>query len=264
MLTIRNIDIQNLRNRLGELARFTKASHDDIVRQQGGLLMRDLVMDAPPQRLSKSQQKAEEFSRNVFAPMPKEPFPISKRGTGMMVWLFSGPLFLLGADRRNYMPDIGSSEMRRLYAIRARQGSFGRRYDRIGKRDPQPVIKLNRIVVSRGALREFNRSLRNSFGKLKGAWSTGWDFIGVKSRLPNWIRRHQNNGKGSYLLTRGENPTLTLVNRSNGVESEYSRRAITHALRKRAGAIAADIRNQLRGNYRKAGFKNSSAKFSLN
>lgn len=263
MLAIQNFDITRLRVRLNEFKQFTGKSDDEVVRNQGGLLMRDLVKDAPPKNLAESQRKAEGFAKNVFAPMPNDTFQSTQRGQGDIAWLYSGPQFILGTARGNYQPNLSTEAMRSVYAKESRKKTFGKRYERIGKRGQQAVIRLNRMVVRRGNLRQFTAGLRNTFGKLKGAWSEGWDLIGVKASLPNWIRRHHGKGRGSFLLTSGTKPTLTLINRANGVESEYSRRAISHALRRRAGAIAADIRRQIQGNYRRAGFKNAKG-FSLN
>lgn len=264
MLSIKNWDITTLQVRVGDFQRHFGLSKDEAILRQGGLLLRDLVMESPPKTLASSQKKAEDFAKNVFAPMPRDVFTKSQRGgKNGITWLYSGPQFILGVNNEDYQPGKSASDLRAIYKTASRKGSFGKRYERIGKRGGQAAIRVKRMVVGRQNLRALIKQIRDSFGKLKGAWSEGWDFFGVKFPLPGWIRRHQGKGRGSYLLTKGEKSSLTLINRAHGVESEYSRRAITHALRRRAGAIQADIRNQIRGAYRKAGFR-SAARLSLN
>ena len=182
-------------------------------------------------------------------------------GQGDMVWLASGPRWLLGVGREDYKPDVSMSDMDALYKNRRLFNKSSLSTNKSipqGARGHQSVSRLNRIVVNPMALALFVAAKKLSGGKFKASWAVGWDFLKPSAKLPKWVGKHVTNGTapGAFISELGHSwlGKLTFISHAPGCEDEKNFQKFRAALRHRAAAMKADMKNLSRGAYNKSGF----------
>jgi hypothetical protein len=244
--------------RWGAELRLTK---EQVLRQQAGLLMQDLVNVTGPKSLEHLGKQIDRDTRKVFAPMPKIPLE-HQRGRGF-VWLLAGPDFLIGTQPINMHTLDSVDDLERIYrtsnqlTAQIKEKSL----TKIGMHGKQDVYRWNRLIVARKTLSAFQARQKLKGGAFKAAWALAWDTLRTGSRLASWVRRHIDNrtAKGSYIdmLSAPGKSFFTFINRSPGSTDERNLQKFRAALIHRTEAMLADLKNQMRGAYRRAGFKHA-------
>lgn len=265
MIAIQGIDLTLMNTRMNRYVTELGMKASDVTKQQAGLLLRDIVNHSGPVNLAKSQKQAVEFSKNVFNQVRPAQFAFKRpqQGTGEMRWLAAGPQFLLGTDAANFQPEMSVEQAANIYFEKTKANKFGPSYVRAGRRGKQHVMKLNRIVIRRGTLRSLQKIITEGFGKLKASFAVGWDELGVKGRLPAWVKRHiqksKSNGRGQVIVNlKSTRPSVTIISRANGCTGEKSLAVIKGAVRYRSAAMLKDLALYAKGIKKHAGFKLSN------
>lgn len=256
------VDTTKLTATLRRYASELNLSFQKVVRHQAGLLKVDIVAALPPKNLARSKQQAEKDARKVFFPKPVKTFTGSQAEGKQMRWLYAAnqpARVLVGVSRADYQPELSADQMRRVqYETRLR----GKAWEQIGtrgKNNPFKVMRLNRVVVARGRLKQHIKALKDSFGKLKASWAVDWERFNIARTLPGWIRKHVPTAKGRTvdMSKLADTPFVEIISDATGVSKPQALKAIRAAVKKRVGAMTADLRNQLRGAYKRAGFANA-------
>jgi len=248
-----SIDVQRLVDCIRKTAVEMGTTCEGELRRQVRLLASDIVRSSPPVDRQKTYQAIDRMGAMLFYPLP---FPnmigvAKKSKPDGTLWLYASPRFLVGVSREKYNLDISA----RTIAL-ARKGGTRMRGERkwidAGSRGMQRVMILNKRVVRPTSLTEGMAIAKSNVGKLKGAWIGAGLNLGLAVDGPDWAAKHATDGHGyGYLEGRF---TMVIGSRARGVGGERSLDAIHWALRGRAAKAAKDLKNQLQGLYKRAGF----------
>lgn len=272
-LTLRG-DISRLNERMGKYARELKLVPRDVVKMQAGLLARELAEGAAPRSKSALERSIEKDVSKVYAPAPRQMIPMAHRQGKGFVWIMATPNVVMGVKPNDYHLDDSIEDLTRLFH---KTNPRGNRYEQMGarretlgnaimraarSRGAQKVVRLNRIVVRRGVYRDYITALKKRAGILGGSWVIAWPVLQPKGRTPAAYKfRHVEDGtaRGTYIDGLGIPgfPKFSLVNRAAGCENPRQIEMVRGKLIYRLEAMTADLRNQLRGAYKRAGFKSA-------
>lgn len=257
------LSIANLNSRIQTWAKAVGVTLPQALLKQGGALKVELMRGAPPRDLSRSKKQATKDVKKSFFPKPTETFKGAKAQGKGMIWLYAGKnggRFLAGVHPEDFIPNASDEAMRAIHAESKKQfrGAAWHRLGERGKDNPFKVFRINRTVVNRGRLRAFTRLVQNSFGKLKASWVVDLGLFRNNANVPQWIAKHIQSGeaKGATVMNlNSDKPFVRIISRANGVEHSRSRENVRRAVKRRAGAMLADIRLHLQGIKKKVGFK---------
>lgn len=233
-----------------------------VVRQQAGLFKQEVVNALPPRNVKKSKEQAISDTKRVFFAGKEgtqlKPFFGPKAEGAEMRWIYAGPKYLVGVFKDDWKPSMGVVEMQREMNA-YRNGHFrGAGWHQTKQRGAQHIYRVNRIVVRRSQLEMLRKQISANFGKLKASFAVDWEKFNIARALPAWIRKHVAAARGRTLdMTSGPKPFVEMVSNAAGVSKPQAVKAIRTAVKKRVGAMTADIRNQLNGVYKRAGFANA-------
>jgi len=236
-----------------------------VVEAQAGILMRELAEDSAPENRATLERNMRKDLAKVYAPSPKVMLPIAHRQGKGFTWLMASPTVLLGTRNQNaHLEDSVGDVQRLFHRTQKAQVIKGKKYIDRGKRGRQSIAELNRIVVRRGVFSRSLAWLKSRAGILGGSWAIAWDVLRPGGRRPPAFKmRHVATGhaKGTYINGLGVpgKASFTLINRATGSESQKSLAMISGALRHRAEAMKVDMKNILRGAYKRAGFSKAKS-----
>jgi hypothetical protein len=237
-----------------------------VVREQAGLLQRDLVMSVPPKNRKALEKSIRKEVKDVFEPIYGRSYAI-EHGTGWnrkkkmgfskstrgdeMIWLGAGPNFLAGIERGMLRDKDNAESLEIIY--KHNRGKLGSRWRYIGDRGKQSIKKINRFMLAKGKFNAFVKAQSERVGKLKASFAVAW-FWGAAApksgSIPAFVIRHIHNGKvkGSYVsdLDNPSRPTFTLTSEAVGVSKEKARSVIINAMRKRARMMEGHIKHLIR------------------
>ncbi len=259
MLKIEKIDLSVLHQRIVKSAQLNGRSLRDETLNQGGLLQNEIIAKLPPRSLARAKKIGAADVHKVFSPFAANPnIEVGHRGNGSFYWFIATPKVLIGASRSDVQPTASVSIMAAQYTRKEavkRKGKF----INFGRRGKQMAVVIDRVLVKKSRIAEFKKIVADKFGKMKASFAHSWTLLNRNRPQPaKWIMKHVESGKarGAVIVNLvGDKTSVTLISRATGCEGEAALRGIRAAVKKRSGAIAADIRNQLRGDYKKAGFK---------
>lgn len=265
-------DMSRLNECLGNYARELKIEPPVAVRLQAGILARELAEGAAPASRQALERSIEKDVKKVYAPAPRQMLPLAHRQGKGFVWLMASPSVVVGVRNLDYHLEDSVDDMSRLFhktnprgsryeQMGARRETVGGAVQRVAKgRHAQKVVRLNRIVVKRGVYSQFLTRLKKRAGILGGSWAVAWPVLQPKgAKPPAYKFRHVQDGsaRGTYIDGLGipGHAQFSLVNRATGCTGEKQIEMVRGKLRYRAIAMAADLKNLLRGAYKRAGFK---------
>ena len=278
------VDTTKLTVTLKRYAQELNLSLRKVVRHQAGLLKADIVDALPPRLLAKSKKQAEKDARHYFRPGATKDgkawtvFAGAQAGRGQTRWLYAGPTFLAGVATADFQPGMTVDQMRRIMGesqlrgaawhdlgqfegIKGKSSNKGLKFRREykPKRGQQHVMLLRRTVVLPSTYKALVKAVQNNFGRLKASFAVDWELFQIARPLRAWIAQHLPNAKGRTvdMSFNMENPYVELISTASGVSHEKSIKAIRAGVKKRVGAMTADLRNQLNGAYKRAGFANA-------
>jgi hypothetical protein len=265
-------DISRLNQRMAKYARLLQIEPREVVQMQAGILSRELAEGAAPRSKQALEQSIEKDIGRVYAPAPKRMLPVAHRQGRGFVWLVASPQVLVGVKPNDYHLEDTVGDMTRLFhktkprenryeQLGARRESMGNAVLRVARgRDVQKVVRLNRIVVRRPVYSQFATAMKKRAGILGGSWVISWAVLQPKGRKPPAYKfRHVEDGsaRGTYINSLGipGHATFSLVNRATGCEHPKQLEMVRGKIRYRLEAMTADLKNLLRGAYKRAGFK---------
>jgi len=268
-------DITLLNERMAKYATALKLEPRDVVKMQAGLLSRELAEGAAPRSKQALERSIEKDLKKVYSPAPKRMLPLAHRpGKGFM-WIMATPSVVTGVRNHDYHLEDTVEDVTRLFHktnprgnryedLGVRQQSVGARIMRMakGKAGRQHVQRLNRIVVPRGVFSQSLTKLQKRAGILGGSWVVSWNVLQPKGpKPPAYKFRHVQDGtaRGTYIDGLGipGHATFSLVNRATGCTNDSQLEMVRGKLVHRAEAMSADLKNLLRGAYKRAGFSRS-------
>lgn len=258
-------DITRLNETMTVYASQLNLDSSAVVKTQAGILSRELCDASAPRSQSALQRNMDRDINRVYAPSPRKMLPVAHRQGHGFVWIMATKKAIIGVKPEDYRLEDTAQDMEKAFhKIKER----GNKYTRIGWRgkhpDGQSVLQLNRTVVKRGVFEAFRRNLKNRAGILGGSWVVAWNILQPKGRKPAGYKfRHVASGtaKGTYIDGLGikGHASFTLVNRAAGAEQPSQLRMVSGVLKHRIEAMKVDLKNLLRGAYKKAGFKNANS-----
>jgi hypothetical protein len=258
MITLRG-DISRLNERMGKYAQALKLEPRAVVKMQAGILSRELAEGAAPRSKQALDRSIEKDVGKIYAPAPKQMIPMAHRQGKGFVWLMATPVAVVGVEDYDYHLSDTVEDMTRQFR---KAPQLGKRYEDIGRRGVQKIVRLNRIVVKRPIYNKFLTELKKRAGILGGSWVIAWAVLQPKGRKPPAYKfRHVQDGtaRGTYIDGLGipGKATFTLINRATGCERPRQLEMLRGKLRHRLEAMTKDMKNQLRGAYKRAGFRNA-------
>lgn len=227
----------------------------EVIRDQGGMLMGELVTATGPRNLGKAKNGAERDVKRTFYRVPQRMFEGQKRRGDDAIWMYSGPVFLVGTLQQHWKPSASINQMADLHY----KATPDAKWRMVGTRGIQEVWIVDKPVVGRASYQAFIRKVTERFGRAKAAWAVGARTIKPNLRIPAWVRKHVDNGKapGAFIngLFNRSSPNLTLISRAKGVESPKSKQMIRSVLKRRIARASKDLSLYLKGVKNKAGVK---------
>lgn len=262
MVMTTTVDMTKLAQSLRRYETELGMSLPKVVKYQAGLFKQEVVNSLPPRNRKKSSEQAVKDTKKVFFAGKEgtqlHPFFGPKAEGNGIRWLYAGDKYLVGAYPDDWKPGMSVVEMQREMSA-YRNGLFrGAGWHKLKKRGNQYVYRINRTIIRRGELEKLRKQITANFGKLKASFAVDWEKFQIARALPAWIRKHLPEAKGRTLdMAFGSRPFVELISNAHGVTKPQAIKAIQAATKKRVAAMAADIRNQLKGVYKRAGFANA-------
>jgi|SRR6185312_10121870 len=268
-------DISVLNERMAKYATSLNLEPRAVVKMQAGILSRELAEGAAPRSKQALERSIEKDFRKVYAPAPRQMIPMGHRQGKGFVWIMATPWNVTGVKNYDYHIEDSTSDVERLFHKTKPRGA---RYEPLGPRhqslasrvfriagqgkSPQQFRRLNRIVIPRGVFNQSQRNLKKRAGILGGSWAVAWPVLQPKGRKPPAYKfRHVEDGtaRGTYIDGLGVpgHASFSLVNRATGCTQPKQLEMLRGKIRYRSEAILVDMKNLLRGAYKRAGFSRS-------
>lgn len=260
-MIITSFDTSKLHRGFAEWAKAAGVSLGDAITYQAALLKQDLVDLSPPRNKDKAIARAERNVKSHFTVMPPRPFYGGKaNGKRNTRWLYAsnfGKKILLGIDNSLLMPGAPMETIERIYYSGAAKKTSGKKFAVAGARKSgREIVMAQKPMVRRGVIRSLAKKIGERFGKLKAAWAADADKLGRQMRLPNWVAVHVKSARGDTKVTKTKDrATVTINNRSFGVEHETSLRMIKSAVTRRVAAMKKDASLYLNQTKKAAGLR---------
>jgi hypothetical protein len=256
-------DITRLNECMGVYATRLKIDPRIVVRQQAGILSRELAQGAAPASKQELDRNIEKDLRRVYSPAPRRMIPLTHRRGKGFVWIMATPAVVTGVFESDYRIEDSAEDMSKMFRRTAPRGN---RYIHLGRKNRKKGVQsaqlLDRIVVQRGVYNQFLAGLKKRGGILGGSWVVAWPVLQPKgAKPPAYKFRHVQDGtaRGTYIDGLGipGHPRFSLVNRATGCTHPRQLEMLRGKLVHRALAMTADMKNLLRGAYKRAGFKHA-------
>jgi len=227
---------------------------EDAVKTQTGHVMRELAESLPPTSKKRLEKNISGDVKQVFHPASSLMFRGKKQGRGDIVWLGASDRSLTGVPRNLYRPKANAIEMASMF--KARRNKMGKKYTQIGYRGNQHIQKLNRVVVSKSSLSQFEKIQQGKVGKLKASIALAWNTLSVKGRKPAaWIMKHVTNrtARGSFVngLASKEHPNFTIISNQSGCNSPIALQVVHKVLARRIQVMKSDVEKWARKRMKK-------------
>ncbi len=227
------------------------------IRKHTRLAAGELAKQSSPQNRQKAMAQIEFAGRKNFYPLPMPNMigVAKKSSSGGTLWLYASPRFLVGVDRSNYALNMDSSAIAKT--ISANRYRKGRTWEDAGKRGPQHIMIVGKPVVQRDKLEQGIKAAQNNVGRVKATWIKAAADLGLDAKADAWVMKHKRNASG--IGTQEGNPqssvfALVLTSIVPARIALKVQAMANSVMKGRAAKAAADLRNQLNGVYKKAGW----------
>lgn len=167
-----------------------KGSFRDLMRDQAGLLAKDISIRLGPKTQAKGVATLGKEVGKAFAEITVPVFPVAQRGNG------KGPLEFLFATKKkvNYLVGVDGAStitagMDAAALSRQSRRNRGVKWQAVGRRGKQFVVKLNRYLVQRGRRAQLVNLLKNRVGRMRATFAYAAHALG-RTDTPGWVSRH--------------------------------------------------------------------------
>jgi len=238
------------------LAMHSERTVQDVVREQAGLLQREIVNGLPPKSRESMRAGIQKEIKSYFAVDPGGdkwwPKQSKKSGQGPMLWLYASPAVLVGIQREldlRRAPTSAVLSWLRMAQKNEQLGSSLNARITIDRRGAQSVVALMKPLISERKLISLVNGLTRRAGRLKASFALGWSQLNPQRRLAAWIARHLPNGPlgKTQINLSGKAPSVTFGSWAHGNAHPYAKRAISRAVTGRLAKLRANIAYRMRG-----------------
>ena len=252
MSAINTVEIAGLNQLIYELNDALIGYGDDgdlrkIMREQAGLLAHEISVKLGPKTQAAGMTKLDKEIGKAFAEITVPVFPQAKRGNG------KGPLeFLFATSKKvNYLVGVDgastvTSRMSAAELARQSRRNRGVKWQEVGRRGKQFVIKLNRYIVQAGRKAQLAKLLKNRIGRMRATFAYAAHTLGRKG-TPAWVSRHfsavRSEGKAIFDMSKLKDkgaPIIEFGSRAPGIGNFDL--VINDAVATRSMKVAARIR----------------------
>jgi hypothetical protein len=245
-------DLSGLNYSLSQLVTVLNADAKDLLLVEAGQMAWRIAQGIGPASAAKGNRGVERDVRSHLSAKPRREFKAGKQGQGDMQWLYAGPEFLVGIERKNSRVGATAAEATRLY-YQDKTAAPRNAWTKIGGRGKQNVLKLDRIRVKLGVFKEVAKAIKANVGQAKASFA----FTTAKTtakKIPLWISSHFSKIEGRkaiFSLAGIHHPTAPAIvfgSRARGVISNPKMaEAISSGVRQSAKIVDKKVQNLLNG-----------------
>ena len=245
-------DLSGLNHALGQLAGVLRADSKELLKVEAGQMAWRIAQGLGPTSAAKGNRGVEKDVSKHLTVKPRREFKPGKQGEGDIQWLYAGPQFLAGIERKNNRVDASAAEATRLY-YQSKSATPRNAWKKLGVRGKQSVMQLERVRVKPGVFKEVIRAIKANVGQAKASFA----FTTAKTtakRIPAWISRHFSKVEGRKAvfstaeLQHPTAPALVFGSRAAGVVSNPKMAAaISSGVRQSAKIIVGKVQKLLNG-----------------
>ncbi len=258
MVTL-SVDSSRLNTVIQNTARLLPTTVEAEIRKHTRLAAGELAKQSSPKNRQKAMAQIAFAGRKNFYPLPLPNFiGVAKKSTaGGMLWLYASPRFLVGASVKDY--NLGMSLDTRAIAgvISNNRHRKGRTWEDAGKRGPQHIMIVGKPVVQPDKLEQGIRAVQSNVGKAKATWIKAAADLNLDAKADAWVLKHKNSARGIGTQEGSPQSMVFALVLTSIIPARIAARhqAMANGVMKgRAAKAAADLRNQMNGVYKKAGF----------
>lgn len=249
------INATGLNQLIGELQDAMIAYGDEadfrkLMRDQAGILAKEISLKLGPKTQAAGEKKLESVIGKAFTEITVPVFPQSKRGGGkgplQFMFASSDPNYLVGVDGKATI----TSTMSAAELAKQSRRSMGVKWEVVGRRGKQRVVKLNRYLVQLGRKNQLLDALKNRIGRMRATFAYAAAALGRKD-TPGWVSRHfsavRSEGRAIFDMAKlkdKDQPQIVFGSRVPGIENfaDMVQEAVDNRSRKVAERAAGIIK----------------------
>ena len=265
-----SVDLSGLNYSLGELSAVLAVDGRQLVRVQAALLAADIADSLGPKNISRGNSSVLSGVKKNFFPLKSSivPFFGTGAGKGDIHWLFGTKKkikALVGADPMDVRLDASAATMQKLRSKRGKawvdlgeyshtttdsHGIARKHYTKFNQ--SQHAYRLDRVIVTPGAFKEFVRRGQAFVGQLKASFAYTAQQLGRPERR-QWVSRHfpTKAGGKAVLIDATANagiPSITFGSKAKGVVSDPQIALVINSrVKYRAKIISESVKKVLQG-----------------
>jgi len=203
--------IEKQSNLVGALLGKGASSGDlqNLLRVETGQMAADTSRNMPPSALGKADKQMRKQVKSVLTTSPDHSIFVRENQHNSsypdFTWLTAGPKFLIGIkdeDNQLHATQADAIESYRAGVGNRGMGNSGKSRINLGERGKQRIYQVNRILVSKSAMKGVMESIKSKFGQLKASFArTTNELLGTNS-FPAWVTKQipnvVSNGKSVF------------------------------------------------------------------
>lgn len=263
-VTIEDVRMRDALNRLAALGLDTGR----VLRVEGRKLLKEIIKRTPPDDRAQGENAIKQdifggrkvnlghgnriTTIGIFYVIGENPRATRKKNGDVMLFASNDGSEIFGTESNHYRPNASIQEMAEVHQA-ARSRATGR--VSIAGSMTRAVGRwrfVDRMTVKRSAANRYFRHVKKSVGKMKGGWGQAAQAVGIS--LPSWVSRHASTANGFVidLLGKGDSPSLTVGNTTNGVRKK-TMSAVSRALHNRVVSIRQNVARMIKHGAGKSG-----------
>ena len=231
---------------------------EKVVRQQAGLLARQLIAQTRPSSVQQAKNRIAEHVNLKAAKVAGATLAFSddfmdreyggKEGQGDVKWLFSTPSILVGIEAgRDYRGDSPEQLLKRLASESFNKHGMAR----AGNRGSQAVRIYRNWLIKKSTLKQAVALAQKGIGKLKAGWVPAWRAVGAPNGslgpVPAKILEQPDRGRWNDGLGVPGNPSFEMINFARGANEKNCGETVRNAMAVRMKFMIADLKLYARG-----------------
>jgi hypothetical protein len=254
LITFDDIDLSAVNAGLEGLSRELGIESKVVLQKETGEMIKTLVKISPPEDPGKTRQSIETDILSKFEAASDSGNSHLERngkaGPSGILWYKVDQRFLRGVAPADDKRQASVEDLGRLRHDITQKGRTSVHFK--APRRHQKVLLTKTILTKRSTVRRLIARVKTHVGRLKAGWLTaavrGPIHLTGSNMPPQYVTRHQDNAKGTYIDGLGQkNPEFTIINRARGIGQRQVPQLINAAARIRAKAMKENLQLFLRG-----------------